>query len=202
MIAVMNVQKMLFAGARSVVLRGQQQRGLFYYRSVLPAAAQTVQRCGASTVSTSNFGHVSTRSYSDEASTTDQHGEVEIHRGTVKWFSQEKGYGFIRPDNGGPDIFVHQTSIHAEGFRSLRDDEPVEFRVTHHEGRTRAEDVTGPNGVFVQGTSPLPMQDPKSSSRKTVQASPVAGTTSLTEETREVNSSCSSALSLSSPLPA
>lgn len=147
----MNVQKMIFAGARSVILRGTQQTGQLYCRSVLPAATHPGQGFTARTVSTSNFGHVSTRSYSDEASTTDQHGEVEIHRGTVKWFSQEKGYGFIRPDNGGPDIFVHQTSIHAEGFRSLRDDEPVEFRVSLHEGRTRAEDVTGPNGVFVQG---------------------------------------------------
>lgn len=145
----MNVQKIFFAGARSALLRGQQQRGLVYCRSVLPSTSAAQH--AASGLLPSNYGHALVRPYSDEASTTDQHGEIAIHRGTVKWFSQEKGYGFIRPDDGGPDIFVHQSSIHAEGFRSLRDEEPVEYRVTLHEGRTRAEDVTGPNGVFVQG---------------------------------------------------
>jgi hypothetical protein len=42
-----------------------------------------------------------------------------IATGTVKWFDTKKGYGFITPDDGSDDIFVHQTSIHAEGFRSL-----------------------------------------------------------------------------------
>ena len=48
------------------------------------------------------------------------------HTGTCKWFSATKGHGFITPDQpGGEDIFVHQTSIHAEGFRSLAEGEPV-----------------------------------------------------------------------------
>uniref|UniRef100_A0A7I4DVH3 CSD domain-containing protein n=1 Tax=Physcomitrium patens TaxID=3218 RepID=A0A7I4DVH3_PHYPA len=65
-----------------------------------------------------------------------------------------KGFGFITPDKGGDDLFVHQTSIHAEGFRSLREGEVVEFQVESSEdGRTKALAVTGPGGAFVQGAS-------------------------------------------------
>ncbi|CAM6082727.1 unnamed protein product [Calypogeia fissa] len=72
--------------------------------------------------------------------------------GKVKWFNSSKGFGFITPDDGGEDLFVHQTSIHAEGFRSLREGEAVEFVVeSSDDGRTKALDVTGPQGAYVQG---------------------------------------------------
>jgi CspA family cold shock protein len=50
-------------------------------------------------------------------------------QGTVKWFSAEKGYGFITPDEGGSDVFVHHSEIQASGFRSLEEQQRVEFEV-------------------------------------------------------------------------
>ena len=50
-------------------------------------------------------------------------------RGKVKWFNKNKGFGFITPDDGGDDLFVHHTDIDANGYRSLRDDQEVEFEV-------------------------------------------------------------------------
>ena len=49
--------------------------------------------------------------------------------GTVKWFNAEKGYGFIAPDDGNRDVFVHYTEIQGNGFRSLDEDQRVEFEV-------------------------------------------------------------------------
>jgi CspA family cold shock protein len=50
--------------------------------------------------------------------------------GTVKWFNAEKGYGFISPDAGGPDVFAHYSAIDASGYRSLEENQQVEFEVT------------------------------------------------------------------------
>jgi len=83
-------------------------------------------------------------------------GEVIV--GTCKWFSSQKGFGFLTPNNGGDDVFVHQSVIHAEGFRSLAENEPVEFQiVVEDNGRSKAINVTGPNGAYVKG-APRPNQ--------------------------------------------
>eukprot|EP00591_Stephanopyxis_turris_P006579 CAMPEP_0195508686 /NCGR_PEP_ID=MMETSP0794_2-20130614/1833_1 /TAXON_ID=515487 /ORGANISM="Stephanopyxis turris, Strain CCMP 815" /LENGTH=94 /DNA_ID=CAMNT_0040635709 /DNA_START=157 /DNA_END=441 /DNA_ORIENTATION=+ len=76
----------------------------------------------------------------------------DVIKGTVKWFNTQKGFGFIVPDDGSKDVFVHQTAIQAEGFRSLADGESVEFKtVTESDGKIKAENVTGPDGTNVQG---------------------------------------------------
>lgn len=50
--------------------------------------------------------------------------------GTVKWFNSEKGYGFIAPDDGSADVFVHYSEINGQGFRTLEEDQRVEFEVS------------------------------------------------------------------------
>ena len=50
--------------------------------------------------------------------------------GTVKWFNSEKGFGFIAPNEGGPDVFVHYSAIDAAGFRSLEEDQQVTYDVS------------------------------------------------------------------------
>jgi protein lin-28 len=80
-------------------------------------------------------------------------------RGVVKWFDAKKGFGFITPEDGSVDLFVHHSSIHATGFRSLGDGESVEFDVVSEpNGKTKAINVTGPDGGYVQG-SPRRMDD-------------------------------------------
>ena len=50
-------------------------------------------------------------------------------QGTVKWFSNQKGYGFITPEGSGNDVFVHHTAIQGEGFKTLNEGDRVEFEV-------------------------------------------------------------------------
>ena len=61
--------------------------------------------------------------------------------GTVKWFNAEKGYGFIAPDDGGKDCFVHFSAIQGAGFKSLDEGERVEFEVGQGQKGPQAEAV-------------------------------------------------------------
>ncbi len=63
-------------------------------------------------------------------------------RGTVKWFNDSKGFGFITREDGGKDVFVHHTAIKAQGFRSLREGQQVEFDVVEGQKGPAAANVT------------------------------------------------------------
>ena len=61
--------------------------------------------------------------------------------GTVKWFNDEKGFGFIAQENGGPDVFAHFRQIKGDGFRSLTEGQRVEFTVTQGQKGPQAENI-------------------------------------------------------------
>jgi CspA family cold shock protein len=69
---------------------------------------------------------------------------INMATGTVKWFNDSKGFGFITPDEGGEDLFAHFSAIQSKGFKSLKEDQKVEFEVT-----------TGPKGKQASNIRPL-----------------------------------------------
>ena len=62
-------------------------------------------------------------------------------QGTVKWFNAEKGFGFIAPEDGSADVFVHYSAIQSSGYRSLEENQKVEFDVTQGPKGLQAENV-------------------------------------------------------------
>lgn len=61
--------------------------------------------------------------------------------GTVKWFNAEKGFGFISPSDGSADVFVHYSAITGTGFKSLEENQKVEYEVTQGQKGPQAENV-------------------------------------------------------------
>jgi CspA family cold shock protein len=68
-------------------------------------------------------------------------GEINMPQGSVKWFNSEKGFGFLAPDGGGPDVFVHYSAIQSEGYRSLNEEQRVEFDITEGQKGPQAANV-------------------------------------------------------------
>jgi CspA family cold shock protein len=66
----------------------------------------------------------------------------DMAQGTVKWFSDDKGYGFITPDEGGEDLFVHHTGIAGNGFKSLEEGAKVSFEATQGRKGMQVDNVS------------------------------------------------------------
>ncbi|XP_050432374.1 protein lin-28 homolog [Adelges cooleyi] len=95
-----------------------------------------------------------TQSSSDGENPGPTSGELPegVRRGVCKWFNSKKGFGFVTPDDGGKDVFVHQRVIKKEGFRSLRENEHVEFTCHESDKGLEATLVTGPGGTHCKGS--------------------------------------------------
>jgi CspA family cold shock protein len=68
--------------------------------------------------------------------------DAETHTGTVKWFNDQKGYGFITVDGGGKDCFVHFSAVSGDGHKTLNDGDKVEFEIVQAEKGPQAANVT------------------------------------------------------------
>jgi CspA family cold shock protein len=62
-------------------------------------------------------------------------------QGTVKWFNPQKGFGFIQPDNGGADVFVHISAVERAGLRSLNEGQKISFEITSEKGKDSATNL-------------------------------------------------------------
>jgi CspA family cold shock protein len=68
-------------------------------------------------------------------------GSADVATGTVKWFNGQKGYGFIQPDNGGKDVFVHISAVERAGLSNLNEGAKVSYEEKDNRGKTSAENL-------------------------------------------------------------
>lgn len=68
-------------------------------------------------------------------------GDFDVAMGTVKWFNATKGFGFIQPDGGGKDVFVHISAVEKAGYSSLAEGAKVSFEVVANRGKESAENL-------------------------------------------------------------
>ena len=68
-------------------------------------------------------------------------GSADVATGTVKWFNATKGFGFIQPDNGGKDVFVHISAVERAGLSSLNEGAKVSYEEMENRGKTSAENL-------------------------------------------------------------
>jgi CspA family cold shock protein len=62
--------------------------------------------------------------------------------GTVKWFNQTKGYGFVSPDQGGADVFIHISEVHKAGIQNLNEGQKLTYELTSDKGKTFATNIS------------------------------------------------------------
>jgi cold shock protein len=70
-------------------------------------------------------------------------GEMKMANGTVKWFNSQKGFGFIQPDDGGADVFVHISAVERAGLRDLQEGQKVSYEITQdrRSGKSSADNL-------------------------------------------------------------
>ena len=68
-------------------------------------------------------------------------GEIDVATGTVKWFNATKGFGFIQPQGGGKDVFVHISAVQRAGLTGLNEGQQIEYEIVSNRGRESAENL-------------------------------------------------------------
>ena len=96
---------------------------------------------GSSQVISQNSDQLPHRSIMPAIALEHQRREASMATGTVKWFNPTKGYGFIEPQDGGKDVFVHISAVERAGLNSLNEGQKVEYEIARNRGKESAENL-------------------------------------------------------------